>query len=340
MGALWMRLLVTALCLVGIAEERAVAQLEPRSGEIDIDWQREAGAKGIVFVDFVDIGQASVLVMDIPFVSQIIHHEDNDNWQQFDVPNRGGLIVWTAFEGFQVFIEDINSISAKRQIAHAGYATSWRDRISPKWLSAAQFFGDCLKAINGVVILVFDEIIAQLVPQGHMERAGPSKILDSVLDREMQSATIPPHISNGRVNVYPGTVFCSHLIQLAFHRSSLISQNCDCLLCLSGRAAHLGQLIVHDPRLTKIYPRLDAGDYEERKSEERLSPMGKPHIEKRFSGAPLAAGWFLSFMALGIWIAWHAHERESVRLGIVAFLAFSAAIPGSFILLLRLNGLL
>jgi hypothetical protein len=79
------------------------------------------------------------------------------------------------------------------------------------------------------------------------------------------------------------------------------------------------QLIVHDSHLSKVYARLDTSDYEERKSEKRLSPMGKPPIEKRFSGAPLAAGWFLLFMALGIWIAWHAHERESVGLGIVAF---------------------
>jgi hypothetical protein len=145
-----------------------------------------------------------------------------------------------------------NFISAEGQIAYTDEMASWRDRISPKRFSAAQFLGNCLETMNGVVVLVFNEIITQLVPQGYMECAGSPEIFDSVLDGDMQSAAIPRDVSNGRVNIYPGTVFYSHFLQLLFHRSGLIAKNGDRLICLSRRAAHLAQLSVDRPELLLV----------------------------------------------------------------------------------------
>jgi hypothetical protein len=106
--------------------------------------------------------------------------------------------------------------------------------------------------MNGVVSLVFNKIITQLVPQGHVERTGSPENFDSILDREMQSVAIPRDVSNGCVNIYPGTVFYSHFLQLVSHRSGLIAENGDRLIRLGRRAAHLAQLSVDRPELLLV----------------------------------------------------------------------------------------
>src|SRR4051794_35490397 len=92
---------------------------------------------------------------------------------------------------------------------------------------------------------------------------GTASVSGCEIEPQVDSVTVIIKIfCNDGAHRKPRSASGPHLVELAYHCGTLIPQNCDCLICLSGRAAHLDQLIIHDSRLSKVYARLDASDYE------------------------------------------------------------------------------
>ena len=91
-------------------------------------------------------------------------------------------------------------------------------------------------------------------------------------------------------------------------------------------SVHQGRLPAHDLRLSKVNQSLRCGHYQEGNSEHYLDPMREPEINEPFRGLPIATGWLLGFLSLGIWVAAHAYLTSNLSL-----LAFSP----SFLLSLR-----
>jgi hypothetical protein len=146
-----------------------------------------------------------------------------------------------------------------------------------------------------------------------------ASVFESVSKIDGETILIPSNCADGGVNRYPRTLLKLHFGELPF--------------------GYLG-LGSHDLRLSHVDRELREPDENQRYRENDLYPMRGTKIPKRLRGVPMATWDFLGLSALFLWVARHAHERQSLLLTLLALMLLIGAIGGPFFILLGANGFL
>ena len=104
--------------------------------------------------------------------------------------------------------------------------------------------------------------------------------------------------------------------------------------CLSG---HNSSLAGHYERLPPINISLQSSYADEKRGEENFNYIVKPEMPKRFRGLPMALGWFIGLILMGLWVAHLAYDRDSPMLSCLVIGLLLAAVGGWYVILVWQN---
>ncbi len=92
-------------------------------------------------------------------------------------------------------------------------------------------------------------------------------------------------------------------------------------------------LFFHDASLSIVDNELRNTNKNKRDSKEYFDPVRKFEVAKGFRGLPVALGWFVAALGGWLWVAYIAHEKQSMTLTVAALCFAIAAFGGLYVIL-------